>query len=239
MKTTLSRFAFGIAALMMLRFAAVMAVSDTSRTDKQAEPTLYGTVVIKCGSIVAPGSEIVVSIAFPDTTTRVAGFNLLIQYDRGALVFDSGSLGAMTAGAWEYFKATSGLLANSDSGSSAGFIRLVALADQYDEQKKSPEIGSLVGPGELVRLYFYVSERKEYLGKKSYLTFLWVKCDDNTFSDQSGLKLYASRDVYNSSGRRLVSGADKFSGAPSKCISSRKNAPQRSFDFHSGAMVIR
>jgi hypothetical protein len=239
MRSILGINVFSIAALLALQFASLIAASDTSQTEKQAEPYPYGTVTIRSDSLVVPGSEIVVSIVFADTTTPVAGFNLLIQYDRGALVLDSALLGAMTAGDWEYFKSTSGPLANTDSSGSAGFIRLVALADQQDEPKKTPAPGSLIGPGELVRLHFYVSERREYQGKTTYLSFLWAKCDDNTFSDQSGLKLYASRDVYCSSGRRLVPGADKFSGAPSKCFSTRKNAPQRRIDFHSVAIAIK
>jgi hypothetical protein len=116
---------------------------------------------------------------------------------------------------------------------------MVALADQQDSLNKTPKPRSLVGPGELVRIYFYVSERKEYRDRSTPLRFIWTKCDDNSFSDNRGIKLYVSRDVYDASGKQLTNGVDKYAGAANNCFSSRLNAPIREFNFRSAATIIR
>ena len=205
----------------------------------QSQTLPHSTVAIRCDSVATAGSEFIVGLVFSDTTMPVAGFNLNIEYDRGPLVFDSATLGSLTSGEWEYFSSRSGLIDRSDTGSAAGFIRLVALADQQDAQNKSPKPRSLVGPGELVRIYFYASERKEYQGRSTFLRFIWTKCDDNSFSDKNGIKLYVSRDVYDATGKRLTNGVDKYAGAASNCFSSRRNTPIRVFDFRSAVTVIR
>jgi hypothetical protein len=228
----------GFATALLLSVA--LAAEGTDQVAAEQNQILpHGTVAIRCDSVARAGSEFVVRIAFGDTTMPVAGLNLNIEYDRGALVFDSATLGSLTAGEWEYFRSRSGLIDRSDSSSSAGFIRLMALADQPDTLHKTPKPRSLVGPGELVRIYFYASERKEYQGKPIFLRFLWAKCDDNSFSDKSGTKLYLSRDVYDATGKRLTNGVDKYAGAADRCFSSRSNAPLRVFDFCSTVVLIK
>jgi len=219
--------------------ATLIAEGANQLAIKRNQTLPHSTVAIRCDSAARAGGEFVVGLVFSDTTMPVAGFYLNIEYDRGALVFDSATLGSLTSGEWEYFSSRSGLIDQSDSGSAAGFIRLVALADQPDAENKTPKPRSLVGPGELVRIYFYVSERKEYQGRSTFLRFIWTKCDDNSFSGKGGIKLYVSRDVYDATGKRLTNGVDKYAGAANNCFSSRSNAPIREFDFRSAATVIR
>lgn len=219
--------------------ATLVADSASHQVTIPSPTILLGTVAIRCDSVATAGGEFVVGLVFNDTTMPVAGFNLNIEYDRGALVFDSAILGSLTAGEWEHFNFRSGLIDQSDSGSSAGFIRLIALADQRDLLNKAPKPRSLVGPGELVRLYFYVSDRKDYHGASTSLRFIWTKCDDNSFSDKSGIKLYLSLDVFDATGRRLANGVDKYSGAANNCFSSKRNPPVRVFNFFSAATMIR
>jgi hypothetical protein len=233
-ETLLSCFATAL----LLSLTLIAEGSDQPAT-KQSQILPPGTVAIKCDSVAEAGGEFIVGLVFSDTTVPVAGFNLNIEYDRGALVLDSAVLGSLTVGEWEYFTSRSGLIDRSDSGSAAGFIRLVALADRQDAGNKTPKPRSLVGPGELARIYFYVSERKEYQGRSTFLRFIWTKCDDNSFSDKNGIKLYVSRDVFDATGKRLTNGVDKYAGAANNCFSSRNNAPVRVFDFRSAAAVIR
>lgn len=203
---------------------------------------LLGSVAIVADSVVRPGTPLTVAIVFTDTTVAVAGFNFYIEYDRGALVFDSAVLGGLTQGEWEYFTTRSGLLNPTDSGSASAYIRLLAIADAEDAQKRSPKPRSLVGPGELVKLFLYASDRSDYQNQSTYLRFIWGKCDDNSFSDKSGNKLYLSRDVRDSEGRILATGFDKYSGAKPACFVARPNRPntaQRVFDFRSVGIVIR
>jgi hypothetical protein len=239
MLKTKTRTALLYHAIALLLLVTPIAEGADQPATKQSQTLPHGTVAIRCDSVATAGEEFFVDLVFSDTTMPVAGFNLNIEYDRGALVFDSATLGSLTAGEWEYFSSRSGLIDRTDSGSAAGFIRLIALADQQDALNKTPKPRSLVGPGELVRIYFYVGERKEYRGQSTFLRFLWTKCDDNSFSDKSGIKLYASREVFDDTGKRLTSGADKYAGAANNCFSSRRNAPVRVFDFRSAATVIR
>jgi hypothetical protein len=231
---------------LLLCFATALLLSVTLIAEgidkpaaEQSQALPHSTLAIRCDSIVTAGGELIVGLVFSDTTMPVAGFNLNIEYDRGALVFDSATLGSLTAGEWEYFSSRSGLIDRSDSSSSAGFIRLVGLADQPDAENKTPKPRSLVGPGELVRIYFYVSERKEYQGAPTLLRFIWTKCDDNSFSGIGGIKLHVSRDAYDAAGKRLTNGVDKYAGAANNCFTSRKNPPVKEFDFRSAAIVIR
>jgi hypothetical protein len=231
---------------LLMSFATALLLSVTlvaEGTDqpvtKQSPILPHSTVAIRCDSVAAAGGEFIVGLVLSDTTTPVAGFNVNIEYDRGALLFDSATLGSLTAGEWEYFSSRSGLMDRADSGGSAGFIRLVALADRQDTLHKTPKPRSLVGPGELVRIYFYVSERKEYRERSTLLRFIWTKCDDNSFSDKSGIKLYVSRDVYDFAGKRLTNGVDKYAGASGNCFAAKNNAPVREFDFRSAVAVIR
>jgi hypothetical protein len=232
--------------IMLFCFVTVLLFSVTLIAEGINQPTTSNsqvlprsTLVIRCDSVARAGSEIIVGLVLSDTTLPLGGFNLYIEYDRGALVFDSATLGSLTSGEWEYFNSRSGLIDQSDSDSSAGFIRLVALADQASADNKAPKPRSLVGPGELVRIYFYVSERKEYQGAATLLRFIWTKCDDNSFSDMKGVKLYVSHDAYDAAGKRLANGVDKYAGAANKCITSKKNPPVREFDFRSAAIMIR
>lgn len=226
-------------AITLLLSVTLIAEGTDQPMAKQSQTLPHGTLAIRCDSIARAGGEFVVSLIFSDTTMPVAGFSLNIEYDRGALVFDSATLGSLTFGEWEYFSSRSGSSDGSDSSGVTGYIRLVALADQPDSLNKSPKPRSLVGPGELVRLYFYIGEREEYRDQPTFLRFIWTKCDDNSFSDQKGIKLYVSRDVYDATGGPLTNGVDKYAGTADNCFSSRRNAPVRALDFRSAVTVIK
>jgi hypothetical protein len=214
------------------------AQSDSSSGNLKVENQSWRVQMV-CDSVVGQGSNIVATVVLADTSLSLAGFVLSIEYDRGALVFDSAALGSLTAGEWEYFFSKAGLADDSGSVDPHGLIRLVGLADQQDVQKRTPKPRSLVGPGELVRLYFYVAERKEHLDKATDLRFVWTKCDDNSFSDKSGVILYLSREVYAPDGKRVSGGSGKYAGASGKCFSARRNAPRKYIDFYSTQMTIR
>jgi hypothetical protein len=223
----------------LVLFLASGIVVQTQAAAKATDSTFSSTVVLRCDSVASGGSVLIVRVVLSDTTAALGGFNLNIAFDRTALVFDSAKLGDLTAGEWEYFDARSGLLSPSDSSSSIGFVRMVSLADQQDSRNRAPKPRSLVGPGELARLYFYVSERSQLAGATTPLFFVWTKCDDNSFSDRSGIKLYCSRDVFDPHGRRLITGLDKNAGAPNSCFSSKLNSPIRAFSFRNAAVLIK
>ncbi len=222
--------------------AELSAAQDTPQQKQPMNTTvneLHGTLIIRADSVAAPGSVIVVGVAFADTTISFAGFSLNIEYDRGALVFDSATLGSLTTGEWEYFMTNSGLLDKADSVGSPGFVRLVGLADQQDEAKRTPKPRSLVGPGEIAKLYFYVGDRAEYQGKSTWLRFAWGKCDDNSFSDPKGLRLFLCRKAYDVEGKLISSGTARYSGPSNNCFRSKRNPPERWFDFRNARILIK
>ena len=194
--------------------------------DRQVQ---FGAVELRGDTAVAPGVAFQVSIYLTDSTSVIGGFNLLIEFDYGALVLDSAILGKHTSGQWEYFTFRSALLDPKDEKSTAAYIRLLAIADNQDAGNKHPDSSSLVGPGEIARLYLYSTERQDYQGKKTELKFLWEKCADNTFSDKSGNRLMLASSVNGADGKILT--AERYSGPATSCFASRYNPPTRSFNY--------
>ncbi len=186
-------------------------------------------------SVVNSGEQMVVSLKITDSTAALGGFNFYIEFDDQAFVFDSATFGSLTAGNWEYLTARSGRMPAADSTSRSAFLRLVAIADQQDVKNHTPTPRSLVGPGELLKIYFYVSDRLQYRGETLPIRFYWGKCDDNTISDKSGHQLFAARSVIG------VNEADDvpFHGPMGNCFSQRHNAPKRVIDFHQLHVRIR
>lgn len=228
----------------LLLLALTVTADDTLQnpTDKtvqvDAKP-FFASVRLRADSVIAPGSEFAVSILLSDTTQPVGGFNLLIEYDFGALVFDSALRGDLTHGEWEYFAVRSDLLDKTEEADHRAFVRLVGIADSNDPENKTPSPRSLVGPGELVRLYFYATDHSDYYGKPTSLRFRWDKCDDNSFSDLSGNRLYLSRYVFDYDGKIISDSVGIYSGSPSRCVTRSISPPIRAFDFCSAKFVIR
>ncbi len=189
-------------------------------------PVSLPRVELRGDTVVAPGSPFAVS-----------GFDIMFEFDFGALVFDSAALGAHTAGQWEYFTSRSALLAPNDTGSTAAFIRLLAIADNQDAANKHPKPESLVGPGEIARIYLYASERKEYQGKTTALRFLWNKCSDNTISDLSGNQLLLAAKVRGADGTIVTD--ERYSGPGKSCLRTGYNAPLPVFEFVNHSILIR
>lgn len=203
----------------------------------QDQPAKFGTVELRGDSLVAPGAPFEISVYLADSTTVVGGFNLLIEFDFGALVFDSAVFGQHTKGQWEYLTVRSALLRPDDEKSTAAFIRLLAIADSQDPDNKHPDSTSLVGPGELARLYLYASDRIDYSGTTTNLKFLWEKCADNTFSDKSGNRLMLASDVIGAD--RKVITAEHYRGPIESCFKSGYNPPERTFRYVNHSNKIR
>ncbi len=189
----------------------------------------FGSVELRGDTAVAPGAAFEVSLYLTDSTNMIGGFNLLIEFDYGALVLDSAVLGKHTSGQWEYFTFRSALLDPKNEKSSAAYIRLLAIADNQDAGNKHPDSSSLVGPGEIARLYLYSTERKDYQGKKTELKFLWEKCADNTFSDKSGNRLMLAAAVIGADGKAIT--AERYKGPVASCFASKYNPPTPSFTY--------
>ncbi len=208
---------------------ACLCLLSENLVSAQDKPGQFGAVELRGDSAVAPGTAFQVAVFLNDSANVVGGFNLLIEFDSGALVMDSAVLGQHTAGEWEYFTFRSGRLRPEEEVSTAAYLRMLAIADNQDPANKHPDSSSLVGPGEIARLYLYATDRKDYQGRKTELKFVWEKCADNTFSDRSGNRLMLAATVTGADGKRVT--AEHYSGPPAGCFSSKYNPPTRSFNY--------
>ena len=217
---------------------ALLVLSAALCCELRAEaPASLPRVELRGDTVVAAGSSFAVSLYLTDSMRTVGGFDIMFEFDFGALVFDSAALGAHTAGQWEYFTSRSALLAPNDTGSTAAFIRLLAIADNQDAANKHPKAESLVGPGEIARIYLYASERKEYQGKSTALRFLWNKCSDNTISDLSGNQLLLAARVTRGDGKVVTE--ERYSGPAKSCLRTGYNAPLPVFQFVNQSILIK
>lgn len=166
---------------------------------------------------VIAGEAFPVGVFCPDTTGQLGGFNLLIEYDFAAIVFDSATFGKSTLGEWEYLNVNSGFKSEEDLSDNRAWIRLVAIADSHNDPRQ-PSARSLVGPGELARLYLYAADGTA--GDSTALRFFWRACGDNTFSDLSGNKLMIGAEVDSTAGDSL-----SYKGPAVDCLGSKRNPP--------------
>jgi len=173
---------------------------------------------------VAADSEFGIGIYCADTTQALGGFNLLFEYDYGALVLDSATLGSLTAGQWEYFDISTGFVNQEDESDLRTWVRLVAIADSHSEPEH-PVARSLVGPGELARCYFYATEA--LAGDSTAVRWLWRGCGDNSFSDGSGNKLLIAAEA-DTSGVEV-----SYQGPPAACFDNSVNPPMPQVKFKS------
>jgi hypothetical protein len=190
-----------------------------------------GSIILTADSAITPGDTFSVSLALADSTVEVGGFNFLIEYDYGSLVFDSATFGELTQGEWEYFQYRPDLSEQKDTTDPRGYLRLVGIADMYDVEG-SPSPRSMVGPGELVRLFFYAADKLANKEQTVELKFLWQKCGDNSISDASGNRLYLSHQVFDGKGDLMEKGPVEYLGASTGCFRSTVNPPAKAFDFH-------
>ncbi len=197
-----------------------------------------GRVVLESDSLVPPGTPFVVVVRLLDTTIALGGFNLYLEYDHNALALDSATFGSLTAGEWEYIAVRTGRISSGDSLAVSSFIRIVTIADQQDKANRHPSERSQTGPGEILRLYFYSTDDRDFRGLTFPLRFAWQKCDDNSFSDKTGHILLVGRSAAERNSLPAAAAGARFAGPPPDCIKRRYNAPLPVFDFHNSAVRI-
>ncbi len=221
--------------LIILTFQCTAAVF-AQKGDTQTATT--GRVALEADSLVSPGTPFVVAVRLLDTTIALGGFNLFLEYDHNALAFDSATFGSLTAGEWEYIAVRTGKVSSGDSLPVASFIRIVTIADQHDQANRHPSERSQTGPGEILRLYFYSTDDRDFRGLTLPLRFAWQKCDDNSFSDKTGHVLLVGRSAVEQNGASASVAGARYAGPPPDCIKRRYNAPLPVFDFQNAAVRI-
>ncbi|MFH2054999.1 MAG: hypothetical protein ABIJ61_03490 [bacterium] len=202
---------------LLLGILAAGSILAADEPPTVADPLPFAVELQMIGGGIEAGAEFALGVFCADTTLPLGGFNLLIEYDFGDLVLDSATLGSLTTGEWEYFDISTGFVNREDEADLRTWLRLVAIADSHAESKH-PSARSLVGPGELARLYFFATDA--LAADSTGLRFFWRDCGDNSFSDLSGNKLLLA--VETDSVR--IDGMS-YRGVDPECYDNRRNPP--------------
>lgn len=140
------------------------------------------------------------------TNYPIGGFDLLIFYDASALSLQKVDPGAfitndMANGGcrWEYFTYRFGANGNCGSACPSGYVRIVAMAETNNGDNHPQCFTNYPGPGidsVVAKMRFLVSNDRTLECQYVPITFWWVDCGDNSFSNVKGDSLIISRYVY-------------------------------------------
>ncbi|MEW5795373.1 MAG: T9SS type A sorting domain-containing protein [Candidatus Zixiibacteriota bacterium] len=181
-----------------------------------------------------------------ETNDPIGGFDILIGYDKSALIFQLGSMAGGDAEAWEYFTWASDV--GSCSGCPTGVVRFVGIADRNNGAAHPPD--SAYRPnGKLFDIEYLIVNDQNLGNQFVPISFVWNDCSDNALSDTTGTILYIDSRVYNPEGQVIWDEFDDANypesarqsglGAPDTCIvEGAKSQAVRCVEFHNGGIKI-
>jgi len=205
------------------------------------------------------GQPTTVSVTMLDNTyvnKEIGGFDLLIQYDNSALVFQFAEEGEfITDCEWEYFTYRYGANGNCGAGACpSGVLRVIAMGETSGGNIANHPAcwtNSAGVSNELVVLHFLVSNDATLECQMAPIRFVWYDCADNGVSSKDGEYLFISELVYDFAGFVLgeptfndVTGLDNtmptLTGAPTpECdVDGQKGHPWRLVHFYNGGVDI-
>ncbi len=182
--------------------------------------------------------------AWTNQADPIGGFDFLIAYDNSALNAINAQPGALIDdGKFEYFTYRFGATGNCGSGCPSGLLRVVGMRETNNGIINPNHI---VGPGELVKLTFYVSNDLNLEGSYVPVRFYWIDCGDNTLSDETGNWLYLGLKVYDFLGNEITDPIEYGNSGPAAdCFDTVyasdetfKNAPLGAIVFRNGGVDI-
>ncbi len=189
------------------------------------------------------GSHETVSIFQQASGKPIGGFDLLIQYDPSALLFNAAYPGELIDQCgWEYFTFRQGADGNC-SGCPTGLVRIVAIAET-NNGANHPACFMSGLTGSLVDLDFLVTNDRNFECQYVPIRFFWYDCGDNSIADRSGDTLWVSRRVFDFELNEITHtgyGFPGFFGAPDLCLEGGgpgKPAAIRCIDFTNGGIDI-
>ncbi len=202
-------------------------------------------------SIVGPectpvGQEVNVDIV-AETNEPIGGYDMLISYDQSALAFLSAGIGGAVTD-WEYFTFRQGPFTNCGGGCPNGLLRLVAIADINDGANHPPD-SAFQPQGVLARLKFRISNDQSLGNQFVPVSFYWLDCGDNGFSDPGGDNLFIDARIFNAENKLVWDEFDDVAfpessrligvGSPdASCPLDGKYTPSRCVDFVNGGVCI-
>jgi hypothetical protein len=181
-----------------------------------------------------------------ESNDAVAGFDLLIGYDKTALIFQVATMSGGDAETWEYF--TWNVLSTTCSGCPSGVIRFVGIADRNNGAAHPPDSAYYLN-GKLFDIEYQVVNDQNLGDVFVPVSFVWMDCADNALSEKSGTVLYVDSRIYNAEGVIIWDESDDITypesarviglGAPDECIvDGAKTQAVRCAEFHNGGVKI-
>ena len=200
------------------------------------------------------GMHVVVDVTVNRGVDRLAGFDLLISYDRTGVSFSSASAGDIYGCGWEYFTFRTGPFGACGSGCPGGMVRVVGLAET-NNGPHHPNFNcadDLEHPFTLFTLDFLVTDDRTFECQSIPIRFFWMDCGDNSLAYYTPDNLYnaiqgVSRNIYEP-GRDPMSqisdpsvGFPTYAGVQAECLQGGgpgKPAPIQFVDFVNGGVDI-
>ncbi len=202
-------------------------------------------------SIIGPectpvNQEVVVNIV-AETSERIGGYDMLISYDQSALAFLFADIGSGVSD-WEYFTFRQGPFGSCGGACPSGLLRLVAIADINDGGNHPPD-SAFEPQGVLVTLKFRIANDQSLGNQFVPVSFYWLDCGDNAFSDPGGDNLFIDSRIFNPENKLIWDEFDDalfpessrptgLGAADASCPIGGKAQPSRCVDFVNGGVCI-
>jgi hypothetical protein len=180
------------------------------------------------------------SAFMPDVflTDFIGGFDFLIAYDASALTALSAEPGALIDNdKFEYFTYRFGPFGNCGNGCPSGMMRIVGMRETNDGILNTYHI---TGPGELVKLHFYVTNDRTFECMYAPIKFFWLDCGDNTLSDESGNWLHMGIKVYDFEWNEITDPVEfGYTGPMAECFDTVYSSDQMFKNAPIGSIIFR
>lgn len=165
--------------------------------------TVWGKVVIEKIHDQLQGQFTDVDVML-GTNYPIGGFDLLLYYDATALSLQKVDPGKFIADCkWEYFTYRFGANGNCGNACPSGYVRIVGMAETNNGNNHPICFSNYPGPGidsVVATMRFLVSNDRTLECQYVPITFWWIDCGDNAFSNVKGDSLIISRYVYGYGG---------------------------------------
>jgi len=201
---------------------------------------------IETDSCVVVGSRVPVRLRV-ETNDPIAGFDLLIGYDVSTMSFLYVDQGEAIPD-WEYFTYRLATDGNCGSGCPSGLLRVFAIADENDGPNHPPE-DQLLPDGVIANIMMIVTNDQTIGGQYLPISFFWLDCGDNSFSDPTGEQQLVEARIYNYSDNLIWEESDDINfpessrpvgfGTPDSCMTGDKVQPIRCVYFHNGGICVK
>ncbi len=185
-----------------------------------------------------------------ESNQPMGGFDLLINFDASAMMFQTATIDGTAIEEWEYFQYR---LGSDDCGIGCppGLVGFVAIADINDALNQHPPPSALTPNGVLISTTFLVANNQNLGGFYLPINFIWYSCGDNGISDPSGDNLYVDvrilgpelNVIWDEEDDSEFPEADRVLGvgAPDECLvggGPGKPRPIRCIEFINGGICV-